>query len=186
MNSIIAVLWVAQAIAVPAKPVQDAGFQIGMADYPAEAIARRESGTVEVSLAISDSGSVSECAIARSSGSAALDSRTCELFSFRGRYHPAQDAKGRSVPSIMKQRVTWRLPADELASARLKGELLLEYNRAGMVEGCTLIRSSGDRATDAGICQVIARRDEAKPRLDARGKRIPYREIVPFFVRDSE
>lgn len=80
-------------------------------DYPAEAIAAREEGTVGFKLEVSADGRVSACTISGSSGSAALDSTTCRLLTSRGRFTPARDSAGNPVPDEMAGRIVWKLPA---------------------------------------------------------------------------
>jgi protein TonB len=78
-------------------------------DYPAEALAREEQGTVAVQLAIDERGRAMRCEVTVSSGSEALDSRTCEILSSRARFKPARDESGHPVADTYTQRITWRL-----------------------------------------------------------------------------
>jgi protein TonB len=79
-------------------------------DYPAEALRRDEQGTVAFMLNINRHGRVRRCTIATSSGSAALDRRTCRILKRRARFEPARDARGRRVPDTMAGRIRWELP----------------------------------------------------------------------------
>lgn len=80
-------------------------------DYPAAALAARQSGRVEFTLGVGASGRVEACTITRSSGSGALDSATCRLLRSRARFTPARDAAGNPVASETRSYIVWRLPA---------------------------------------------------------------------------
>jgi len=77
-------------------------------DYPAAALRRHEQGTVGYRIEIDATGAVAACTIVQSSGSASLDSGTCDLFRSRARFTPARDAEGRAVPDYYVGRITWR------------------------------------------------------------------------------
>jgi protein TonB len=79
-------------------------------DYPEEAMRRDEQGTVAYTLAINPRGSVSNCVIARSSGSAALDTATCTVLQQRAHFIPARDGSGRPVADLHSGRIRWVLP----------------------------------------------------------------------------
>jgi protein TonB len=79
-------------------------------DYPADALARGEQGTVLAQLTVDADGRVSGCAIVRSSGSRSLDDATCSIVERRARFDPARDAEGRAVASTyVTPPVVWRL-----------------------------------------------------------------------------
>jgi len=77
-------------------------------DYPIAALRRHEQGTVGYRIDIDATGAVAACTIVQSSGSASLDSGTCDLFRNRARFTPARDAEGRAVPDYYVGRITWR------------------------------------------------------------------------------
>jgi protein TonB len=79
-------------------------------DYPAEALRRGEQGTVAFLLTINRHGRVRRCSNATSSGSAALDRRTCRILKHRARFEPARDARGRRASDTMTGRIRWELP----------------------------------------------------------------------------
>jgi TonB family protein len=70
-------------------------------DYPASALRNHEQGLVEVRLDVGPAGRVTNCTIATSSGSAALDSATCRILTMRARLSP-----GGGVTT----RIRWTLP----------------------------------------------------------------------------
>jgi TonB family protein len=80
-------------------------------DYPPDALQNDEEGTSVVRLTIEPDGKASACGIVSSSGSRALDLYTCAIFVRRAEYHPALDAAGRPVRSVLFTRLTWRIAA---------------------------------------------------------------------------
>lgn len=79
--------------------------RIGAADYPRAALAAAEQGTVVLRAEIQPDGSISDCSVESSSGSAALDSASCPLFQARARFRGA----GRTVPMVVRVPISWRL-----------------------------------------------------------------------------
>lgn len=78
-------------------------------DYPRQALARDEQGTVAVRLRISTAGRVSGCTVMQSA-SPLLDARTCAVLTERAFFAPARLKNGRPITDTFKQRVTWRIP----------------------------------------------------------------------------
>ena len=96
---------------VPGSPPQaTVASRLTDADYPPEALARREQGTAVIILSISATGDVKDCAVFASSGSQALDAATCRIARERARFRPGRDAAGNPVPDRLMQRVRWTLP----------------------------------------------------------------------------
>jgi TonB family protein len=83
-------------------------------DYPADAVRKREAGTVGFRLQVGVDGLVAGCEIAASSGSASLDSATCRLLTQRARFSPARDRRGEPTTDTVVGRITWRLPEEAL------------------------------------------------------------------------
>lgn len=78
--------------------------------YPKAALRAGEQGEVIFRWAIGTDRRTKDCAIVRSSGSAALDAATCEVV-LKGRYaRAAVDAGGRPIVSHGLRRIVWRLP----------------------------------------------------------------------------
>lgn len=69
------------------------------ADYPAAALREERQGRVEIILAVSTQGRVSDCEVAVSSGSADLDDSACGSALRRARYRPATDTTGAPIAS---------------------------------------------------------------------------------------
>ncbi len=64
-------------------------------DYPKDALAQKQGGTVVVRLTANESGKVTNCAVVLSSGVKSLDDVTCRIALRRARYKPAVGANGR-------------------------------------------------------------------------------------------
>jgi TonB family protein len=79
-------------------------------DYPREAIRRREQGRVAFELIVGTDGRVSECRILESSGSAALDGRTCQIMRERPSFPPPRDAAGQLATDTVRGAIFWVLP----------------------------------------------------------------------------
>jgi TonB family protein len=79
-------------------------------DYPAAAARNGEEGIVQAELDVSATGRVTACAVVRSSGSASLDSGTCQILQRRARFIPARDVNGNAVSDqVTTPPVVWRL-----------------------------------------------------------------------------
>lgn len=101
----------------PPQPVRPLATFLADLDYPAEAIARREEGSVRIRLSIDREGRVAGCSVLASSGSSALDVAGCQLLGQRARFHPARDARGEPVSGTYTTAITWVLPSGGLGSA---------------------------------------------------------------------
>src|SRR5215218_8767555 len=94
----------------PARAKVNLASLFGDQDYPAEAVAAREQGSVGFALDVGPNGRVSDCTVTSSSGSAALDGTTCRLMISRARFTPATDARGATVPDYVRGRIVGALP----------------------------------------------------------------------------
>jgi TonB family protein len=101
----------------PASPSLSAHLAryVTAADYPREALRRREHGRVDIELALAADGSVTDCQVVASSGSGLLDRRTCAIMRQRARLRPARDAEGRPVATRFSSAIEWRVPGSRLA-----------------------------------------------------------------------
>lgn len=98
-----------QPVATPGARVPGSPPFIQDGDYPPEALRAGVGGRTEVRLTVSAKGLVSDCAIARSSGTVALDETSCILVSRRARFTPALDAAGRPTQAVYQLGVAWSL-----------------------------------------------------------------------------
>ena len=78
-------------------------------DYPENAIRADEEGSVTVRLTVGTNGRVSNCNVASSSGSRALDRATCQILQSRARFTPARDSRGNPTTDTVTQRIRWVL-----------------------------------------------------------------------------
>ncbi|WP_114951392.1 energy transducer TonB [Sphingosinicella terrae] len=98
-----------EAPAVAAHARANLASYVRYNDYPRTALARNEQGRVSFELDVSSRGEVSYCVVTRSSGSSALDARTCEIMRERARFEPARDAEGNPAPDTVRADLTWRI-----------------------------------------------------------------------------
>jgi protein TonB len=101
------------ALATPRPPTDWPFRDFTDDDYPARALRGEEQGRVAYRLEIGADGRVGACTIRRSSGSAALDERTCQLVQRRARFTPARDDRGNAVPDAREGEVLWQLHRPE-------------------------------------------------------------------------
>lgn len=110
----LALLLAAAEPAPPPTPVATHAYATGLTvltrDYPREARERGEAGRVAVRYRVDAAGKVDACEIVETSGSTALDARSCDI-ARRGRYRPARDARGAAVAEYWRWTVDWRTPA---------------------------------------------------------------------------
>ena len=92
------------------QPRAPAQSYVSRDDYPASALAMKKSGRTRVLLLIGPDGRVASCQVVASSGSAALDSATCNLLRRRARFTPARDSNGNPAAAQIIQQIEWRLP----------------------------------------------------------------------------
>jgi protein TonB len=82
--------------------------EIRRSDYPRAARDARIGGRVEFRFIVGPDGRVRDCAITRSSGSAALDETTCRLVTQRFRYRPSTDARGHPIAEEVEGEHIWQ------------------------------------------------------------------------------
>ena len=93
------------------RPAAITGGSISDRDYPRAALSAGEQGNVRIRYLVTERGRVAECTIEQSSGSAALDQRSCAIWTQRVRFRPARNASGRAVPETSTQLFAWRIDA---------------------------------------------------------------------------
>lgn len=79
-------------------------------DYPRDAMQKHQQGDVAVVWRIEADGTVRDCRVVESSGSAALDQKSCELVRQRARYKPTPGLSGAQPASWERMNFSWRLP----------------------------------------------------------------------------
>lgn len=95
-------------------------------DYPPGLGEAGIQGPVWVRYAVEVDGSVTDCTVTESSGSALLDRHTCRLIEQRYRYRPARDGRGRPIRSSLIEFYEWiiqDLPPEEEEPVRRRRRL---------------------------------------------------------------
>lgn len=105
-------------------------------DYPASAIANEEQGTVAVRIAVDERGRAADCTVETSSGSAAIDAKTCEIVKERATFTPATNAAGQPVAGEFRQRITWRLDDPIMPAEDWSSEVVVTYYPDGKTITC--------------------------------------------------
>ena len=90
------------------SPLRWVKGEIGPEDYPRGPLEAGIGGTVGLRFVVGADGRVSDCAVTRSSGNAALDATTCRLIRKRFRYRPKRDSSGRAVADVVTGEHEWR------------------------------------------------------------------------------
>ena len=121
-----------------ANPNQDPRSLFQFNDYPPEAIANRETGSVVTSLLIDPTGKVERCTVIYSSHSVSLDRATCRIITERALFRPAVNDAGKPIYSIyVAPPVTWWVSdAPQLPLVTLKPDAEIGLN--GAPNGITL------------------------------------------------
>jgi TonB family protein len=79
-------------------------------DYPSDALRANQQGEVTMRFWVETNGRISDCKVAKSSGSTSLDTNSCGILTERLKLLPARDAKGAPVRSLTTTTVTWSIP----------------------------------------------------------------------------
>jgi TonB family protein len=95
--------------AIRATPRAPLPSYVSARDYPRAARAAGIEGIAYVRLVIGTDGRVRACAIAQTSGSAALDAAACRLLTGRARFTPARDG-GAPACDVAEGAILWQLP----------------------------------------------------------------------------
>lgn len=90
-------------VPTPPPPAQNA-------DYPRDALLQNQEGLVRMSLTMGVDGFVKQCTVIQSSGSAVLDSTSCQLMIKRFRAIPPQNEQGDYVEFTHEEVINWKLP----------------------------------------------------------------------------
>ena len=95
-----------------ARPIGDVAQWFGPEMYPPAALRAGEQGRVAVRLVLDAAGRPTGCEVATSSGSAVLDSSTCEIAITHLRFTPAIDGEGQPIASRYPLAIRWVLPRE--------------------------------------------------------------------------
>lgn len=113
------------------RPATSPASWMSISDYPAEALAKHQEGTVGFALEVDALGQVQSCSVTQSSGSTALDDDTCKLLKSRAKFQPARDSSGHSVEGRFASHVEWVFPKTEPAAAAPAPIELHGFDRIG-------------------------------------------------------
>ena len=89
--------------ALRAPPAGNPAAVVNDNDYPSAAVSANQAGPVAVRLMVDAGGRITDCTPVASSGSAALDSRTCEIYRERLRLHSGR-RRGRLADGLACRR----------------------------------------------------------------------------------
>lgn len=79
-------------------------------DYPTEAIAKSQGGTVQYQLLVDESGAVAGCDVRVQSGVPILDVVGCEVIKQKLKFSPAIDMNGKPVRTVVTTPpIVWRM-----------------------------------------------------------------------------
>lgn len=93
-------------------PLGNPGSWATTEDYPAVALREMQEGIARFTVAVGKDGTVTTCTITQSSGSDALDRKTCELVTLRARFSPATDPAGKATEGNWSSSIRWQIPKD--------------------------------------------------------------------------
>lgn len=83
---------------------------VGFSDYPFSAYREKRSGVVAMQLKVGKDGTVSQCTVSDSSGSADLDAAGCDVAKRRAKFTPAADQDGNPQSGEYSMEVTFKPP----------------------------------------------------------------------------
>ena len=110
---IASLLSLAAALGAASPPKASIHSVFSTDDYPADAVRKRQQGIVGVRISVDETGGVSRCTIAKSSGVPILDSTTCDILRTRVHYEPARDRTGRAITGSDRVKIKWVLPTGD-------------------------------------------------------------------------
>jgi len=136
---------------------------------PPSALSRGSGVSASVRLTISPQGDVDRCVLLERSVYPALDSQICASMN-AVKFSPAKDADGSPIYGVVTSQIHWmgreareepaapdvdlnlaHMPAG--ASSRPTSQVAVIVNQQGVVEGCSIVGSSGVAALDAVACK---------------------------------
>lgn len=154
-------------------------------DYPPASRYNHITGVTDFALQVNEQGIPTDCAITRSSGTAELDAKTCELVLARARFDPARDGGGRKVAGVYSNRVRWTLGG----VVTLVPEQIFVTTEAivgpdGLAKECTVkFNNVNDSSPDNPCLSMEGKRilppEPNRPRLRYRVKQFIEFEAIP-------
>ena len=138
------------------EPLNSPGAWVTPQDYPPQALRENVEGVVAFQLGISPAGTITDCNIGVSSGSAVLDQTTCQLIRLRALFRPALVA-GEPAAGTYSNRVRWVIPRPRKPVA---GEMVISFEVGpdGTIADCRVEKTLGGAALNAQakpeVCRV--------------------------------
>lgn len=166
-------------VAKPPQP-RNLGRWFGADNYPPSAIRAGEQGRVVAIVSIDATGRPTACRIDISTGSSALDEKTCDIVLTSGEFDPARDPRGRAIASEMPMPVRWVLP--DAGDPRLRSgpndfTMIQTIAADDTIEACEIIVDGKPQATEGAPCGA--------PGFDPAGMRATLKVVGRFRLRSD-
>lgn len=100
----------AESLESPPTPIGSPSEWFAATDYPVTAMREERQGVVSYDVTVGSDGSVVGCQASGPSGSADLESATCDAILSRARFKPATDEAGQPVVGEVSGRINWTIP----------------------------------------------------------------------------
>ena len=96
-----------KTLATSVKPLES---YVSSRDFPTQALRESRDGRTRVTLMVDETGNPKDCMAEESSGVASFDAQTCIVLVKRAKFHPATDASGKPVRSVLSASIKWVTP----------------------------------------------------------------------------
>jgi TonB family protein len=146
---------VAKGKAAAAHPLGNPGQYFGADAYPPEAIRAEEQGRVVATVDIDASGTATGCKATVSSGSTALDAKTCAIATTNVKYAPALDSRGRHVAGSYVLPVRWVLPTDSYSTLDGAQQSSVSFSGTAAAPVCSVMIDSVARHIVPAKCKAL-------------------------------
>jgi len=161
-------------------------------NYPIEAMKNGIEGSVSFEVDVDESGKPTDCQVTKSSGSAILDTTTCEVVKAKAQFAPAVGADSKPTRGHYRNIAVWRLPGPPTKS--IHTAVIIDFTSDPDHPSCRTVASSPD-VTGPSCEQVLKNPsfESVKVRLaklvfliaSAPGNEAPYRGELDWGTRLS-
>ncbi len=138
----------------PAHAIGNPGRYFGPDAYPPAAIRAQEQGRVVATVDIAASGAATACRATVSSGSTALDTKTCEIAMTSIKYVAALDARGRTVAGTFTLPVRWVLPRDDSPGTDAS-QTTVSFSGSANAPVCSVVVAEATRHIVQDKCRAL-------------------------------
>lgn len=148
--------------------------RITQADYPISSWQNDEEGRVRYRIDIDADGNATDCSIIETSGSTALDAKTCEVVVARTEFTPAMEDKDTPIAGSLTRSYSWRKREPEMPQMSFSIRYL--QGADGTARQCEILKLEGD-VPDTLRNEIQGKSgnaDECAPIVGGRG--VPYRD----------